>query len=67
MPVAGSSYGKRLSDGPDGRCRYRLYNQPGLRTLGVRLRQHHESSLKVVNGWQNIRKLRELTTLLCLA
>ncbi len=56
MPVAGSSCGECLSDGPDGRCRYRLYNQPGLRTLGVRLRQHHESSLKVANGWQNIPK-----------
>ncbi len=56
MPVAGSTAGECLSDGPDGRCRYRLYNSRGLRTLGVRLRQHHESSLKWLNGWQNIRK-----------
>ncbi len=44
MPVAGAATGKRLSDGPDGRCRYRLLTSRGLRTLGVRLRQHHESS-----------------------
>lgn len=39
--------GECLSDGPDGRCRYRLYNQPWPAHFGVRLRQHHESSLKV--------------------
>ncbi len=39
----------------------------GLRTLGVRLRQHHESSLKVAEWLAEHPKWRELTTLLCLA
>ncbi len=43
MPVLGAATGKRLSDGPDGRCRYAYITSRGLRTLGVRLRQHHEA------------------------
>ena len=40
----------------------------GLRTLGVRLRQHHESSLKVAEwAGRTSPSRRELTTLLCLA
>ncbi len=35
----------------------------GLRTLGVRLRQHHESSPVSPNGWHNIRRSRASTTL----
>jgi cystathionine beta-lyase len=34
----------------------------GLRTLGVRLRQHHESSLRSPNGWRSIRRWRASTT-----
>jgi cystathionine beta-lyase len=37
----------------------------GLRTLGVRLRQHHESSLKIASGWLRTRKSRRLTIRRC--